>query len=160
MTLSEKFALVLASVPAVISLIGIFYNYNLSNKLKSLGEDETEKRKLRNKIQDRLAEFEEQCLPSLKFSENISQRLIHIARNVKMYNPSLSTMIRAFVQDWKKIPSFTGGESIFEPKQSEINYFKDYIEHIGDRADTLLSNLSLIDRVKIFISWINFRSLG
>lgn len=157
MTPSEKFVLFVASVPALINLLGMYYNYELSKKLKTTDEEEKEKRKLRIKIQDRLAEFEEQFLPSLNFSRVISQRLIYIARNVKIYDSTLSTMIRVFVQDWKKIITFSDGKPAFEPEQPEINYFKNYAESIGDRADNLLTNLSITDRVRIRLSWIKFR---
>lgn len=157
MTPSEKFALLVASVPALISLLGISYNYKLSKKLKTTDEEEKEKRKLRNKIQDRLAEFEERFLPSLNFSRVISQRLIYIARNVKIYDSTLSTMIRVFVQDWKKIITFSDGKSALKPGQSELNYFKSHLNNIGDRADNLLTNLSITERARIRLSWIKFR---
>lgn len=157
MTPSEKFTLLVTAVPAVISLIGILYNYKLTKKLKTTDEEEKEKRVLRNKIQDRFAEFEEQFLPSLNFSSKISQRLIYIARNVKIYDPTLSTMIRVFVQDWKKVPTFSNGKSAFKPQQSEIDFFKNYADRVGDRADNLLANISLIERVRIWLSWMKFR---
>jgi len=157
MTHSEKFVLLVVSVPALISLLGIYYNYKLSQKLKTTDEEEKEKRKLRNKIQDRLAEFEEQFLSSLDFSPKLSQRLIYIARNVKIYDSTLSTMLRVFVQDWKKRMTFSDGKSVLKPGQSEINYFKSYADSIGDRADNLLTNLSITERARIRLSWIKFR---
>ncbi len=157
MTYSEKLVLLVASVPALISFLGIYYNYKLSKKLKTTDEEEKEKRKLRNKIQDRIAEFEEQFLPSLNFSPNISQRLIYNARNVKIYDSTLSTMIRVFVQDWKKRMTFSDGKSALKPKRSEINYFKSYADSIGDRADNLLTDLSITERVRIRLSGIKFR---
>jgi hypothetical protein len=157
MTPSEKFALLVASVPALISLLGIYYNHKLSEKLKTTDEEEKEKRELRNKIQDRLAEFEEQFLPSLDYNPKLSQRLIYVARNVKIYDSTLSTMIRVFVQDWKKRMTFSDGKSVLKPEQSEINLFKSYADGIGDRADNLLTNLSITERARIWLSWVEFR---
>lgn len=157
MTSTEKVALIVASVPALISLFGLRYNYMLSKELKTTDEEEKERRKLRNKVQDRLAEFEEQVLPSLSFSPRISQRLIYIARNVRMYDSTLSTMIRVFVQDWKKRATSSDGLPVLKPEQSEINFFKSYADRIGDEADNLLVSLSITQRVRIWLSLIKFR---
>lgn len=157
MTPSEKFALLVASVPTLISLFGIYYNFKLSKKLKTTDEEEEEKRKLRNKIQDGLAEFEERVLPSLDYNPKLSQRLIYIARNVKIYDSTLSTMIRVFVQDWKKRMTFSNGKSVLKPEQSEIYFFRNYADRIGDRADNLFTNLSITERARIWLSWVSFR---
>jgi len=157
MSLEELITLISALLIALINLIGIFYNHNLSKKLKSTEEESSEKRKLRNKIQDRLAEFEEQFLNSLDFSKNLSQRFIYLARNVKIYNHTLSVLIRIFVQDWKKWEHSTDGKSVREPTYKERKIFNELINMIGDQADELLANLSIGKKLKIVISWLRFR---
>ena len=153
----DKVVLFAALLTSLFNLLGILYNHYLSKKLRISDKDDEEKRELRRKIHDRLAEFENDALPDLHYIKKIADRLMYLARNVKRYDETLSTMIKIFKNDWKKGLTFSDGTPVIRPSPSDIEYFKNLAEIIGEKADNLLENLSFTKRVKIWLSWLRFR---
>jgi len=162
----DKTVLYVALLASFFNLLGILYNHHLSKKLKTSDKDDEEKRELRRKIHDRLAEFENDALPKLLYIKKVADRLTYLARNVRRYDVSLSSMIKIFRSDWEKTAASLSEKSSsiqkqsykgYTPKHVYKNYFKKLADIIGERADNLLVSPSVFDKIKVWRSWLRFR---
>lgn len=151
-------ALIIAGVSALSNIIGTYNNHVLSKKLKAADEDEKEKRELRRKIHYRLAEFEFDALPNLRYIKKIDDRLLYVEKNVKRYDPFLSDMIKKFRKDWKKaVPTFSSGKPLSELNVANLAVLLELSAFIGSMADDLLETSSIVETVKIRLRRLRMR---